>query len=134
MRKLALFAAVCAAAVGAAGSSAAPPEHHAIQVHESFIAPFMSEACGVPVTITLDGVARVTLTRNLSGLVVREHDVLTSFTAVFESPLALAGTGLLSARLGDADAGRATVRVVIGGLLAMAVTYGIGAAVGTQVG
>ncbi len=48
--------------------------------------------------------------------------------------LALAGTGLLSARLGDADAGRATVRVVIGGLLAMAVTYGIGAAVGTQVG
>ena len=30
--------------------------------------------------------------------------------------------------------GRATVRVVIGGLLAMAVTYGIGAAVGTQVG
>ena len=48
--------------------------------------------------------------------------------------LALAGTGLLSARLGDADAGRATVRVVIGGLLAMGVTYGIGAAVGTQVG
>ena len=76
MRKLALFAAVCAAAVGAAGASAAPPEHHAIQVHDSFVAPFMSEACGVPVTITLDGVARVTLTRNSSGLVVREHDVI----------------------------------------------------------
>jgi VIT1/CCC1 family predicted Fe2+/Mn2+ transporter len=47
--------------------------------------------------------------------------------------VALAGTGWLSARLGDADAGRATVRVVIGGLLAMAVTYAIGAAVGTRV-
>jgi VIT1/CCC1 family predicted Fe2+/Mn2+ transporter len=48
--------------------------------------------------------------------------------------LALAGTGLVSARLGEADARRATVRVVVGGLLAMAVTYAIGALVGTRVG
>ena len=48
--------------------------------------------------------------------------------------LALAGTGLVSARLGEADAKRATVRVVIGGLLAMGVTYAIGALVGTRVG
>ncbi len=48
--------------------------------------------------------------------------------------LALMGTGLLSARLGEADARRATVRVVAGGVLAMIVTYGIGALVGTQVG
>ena len=48
--------------------------------------------------------------------------------------LALAGTGVLSARLGDSDARRATLRVVFGGLLAMAVTYGIGSLVGTQVG
>ena len=48
--------------------------------------------------------------------------------------LALAGTGLLSARLGDADARRATVRVVVGGLVAMVVTYAIGSLVGTQVG
>ncbi len=48
--------------------------------------------------------------------------------------LALAFTGLVSARLGSSDAKRATVRVVIGGLLAMAVTYGIGALVGTQLG
>ncbi|WP_242525957.1 VIT family protein [Phycicoccus jejuensis] len=48
--------------------------------------------------------------------------------------LALAGTGLVSARLGDADAQRATVRVVVGGLLAMALTYAIGSLVGTQVG
>ena len=48
--------------------------------------------------------------------------------------LALAGTGLVSARLGQADGRRATVRVVVGGLLAMAVTYAIGALVGTRVG
>jgi VIT1/CCC1 family predicted Fe2+/Mn2+ transporter len=48
--------------------------------------------------------------------------------------LALGAAGWVSARLGDADAGRATVRVVIGGLLAMGVTYAIGALVGTQVG
>ena len=47
--------------------------------------------------------------------------------------VALAGTGILSARLGDADARRATVRVLVGGLLAMAVTYGIGSVVGTHV-
>ena len=47
--------------------------------------------------------------------------------------LALAGTGWLSARLGEADARRATARVVVGGILAMAVTYGIGALVGAQV-
>ena len=48
--------------------------------------------------------------------------------------LALAGTGLVSARLGRADAKRATVRVVVGGLLAMGVTYAIGALVGTRLG
>ena len=63
-------------------------------MHDSFVAPFMSAACGVPVTITLDGVARVTLARNSDGLVVQEHDVLSSFTATFESPVALGGTGL----------------------------------------
>ncbi|WP_235504580.1 VIT family protein [Nostocoides sp. Soil756] len=48
--------------------------------------------------------------------------------------LALAATGLLSARLGDSSARRATVRVVAGGIVAMAVTFGIGSLVGTQVG
>jgi vacuolar iron transporter family protein len=46
--------------------------------------------------------------------------------------LALAGTGLVSARLGEADAKRATLRVVVGGLLAMGLTYAIGALVGTR--
>ncbi len=44
--------------------------------------------------------------------------------------LALALTGWQSARLGDADRARAVRRNVIGGALAMLVTYGVGAAFG----
>lgn len=47
--------------------------------------------------------------------------------------IALVGTGWLSARLGSAPVPRAVARVVMGGVLAMAVTYGIGSLVGTQV-
>ncbi len=47
--------------------------------------------------------------------------------------LALAGTGLVSARLGESDARRATARVVLGGMLAMAITYAIGTLLGTQI-
>ncbi|MFC6014307.1 VIT1/CCC1 transporter family protein [Nocardia lasii] len=43
--------------------------------------------------------------------------------------VALAVTGSVSARLGGSRRGRAVLRVVIGGALAMAITYGIGALV-----
>lgn len=46
---------------------------------------------------------------------------------------ALALTGWLSARFGYGSPGRAVVRNVLGGLLAMAVTHSIGQLVGTQV-
>ena len=42
--------------------------------------------------------------------------------------------GLISARIGDARSGRAVLRLVVGGAAAMAITYGIGTALGTQVG
>ena len=48
--------------------------------------------------------------------------------------LALALLGVVSARLGQAQAGRATLRTIVGGLLALLVTYGIGAALGTVIG
>lgn len=47
--------------------------------------------------------------------------------------LALLVTGSLSARLGGAPGGPAVRRNVLGGLVAMAVTYGIGSLVGTQI-
>ena len=48
--------------------------------------------------------------------------------------LALAMTGAVSAKLGSARVGRAVVRLVGGGALAMAVTFGIGQVVGAGVG
>jgi VIT1/CCC1 family predicted Fe2+/Mn2+ transporter len=47
--------------------------------------------------------------------------------------LALAVTGYISARLGSAAVGRAVLRLVAGGALAMAVTFGIGQLVGAAV-
>jgi len=54
--------------------------------------------------------------------------VLVTFAAML---LALVLTGSLSARLGGAAPKRAIIRVVVGGALAMAITYGIGRLVGT---
>jgi len=50
---------------------------------------------------------------------------------VIVSLIALAALGLTGARLGGANRARATVRVTAWGAIAMAVTYGIGALVGT---
>ena len=54
-----------------------------------------------------------------------------TFAAVL---VALGVTGWLSARLGGADPMRATQRVVLGGALAMAITYAIGNLVGGAIG
>ncbi len=47
-------------------------------------------------------------------------------TTVVAAVLALGITGTLSAHAGGANKTRATIRVIMGGLVAMAVTYGIG--------
>ena len=54
-----------------------------------------------------------------------------TFVAVL---IALAATGALGAYLGQSSPVRPTVRMVVGGAVAMAVTYGIGAAFGQVVG
>ena len=56
--------------------------------------------------------------------------IVATFAAVV---LALVVTGTVSARLGGAPAGRAVLRNVVGGSIAMLVTYGIGALVGLAV-
>lgn len=55
------------------------------------------------------------------------------WATVIAAALALAVTGWISARLGGASEGRAVIRVVLGGLAAMAVTFAIGSVLGTQV-
>lgn len=49
--------------------------------------------------------------------------IVATFAAVL---LALALTGFVSARLGEAHAGRAVIRTMLGGALGMIVTYGVG--------
>ena len=61
-------------------------------------------------------------------LVVADLRVAVTFAAV---TVALAATGVLSARLGGAPVRRAVVRNVFGGALAMAVTYAVGSLLGT---
>jgi VIT1/CCC1 family predicted Fe2+/Mn2+ transporter len=68
------------------------------------------------------------LTITLVGSAAR---VLVTVVAVV---LALALTGWTSARLGYGRPGRAVARNIAGGLFAMAVTYAIGTALGTQIG
>ena len=53
--------------------------------------------------------------------------------AIVVTLVSLAVLGVLGARLGRAPAGRAALRVALGGALAMAVTMGIGALVGTAI-
>jgi len=47
--------------------------------------------------------------------------------------IAMALTGFVSARLGRTPVGRSILRNVVGGLLALAITYGVGNLAGTQV-
>lgn len=58
---------------------------------------------------------------------------LRAFVTVVAVGLALAGTGWTSARIGGAPPGPAVRRNVVGGVLAMAVTYAIGALVGSGI-
>jgi VIT1/CCC1 family predicted Fe2+/Mn2+ transporter len=55
------------------------------------------------------------------------------WATVIAAATALAITGIISAHLGGANVGRALARNVGGGLLAMALTYAIGALVGTRI-
>lgn len=66
----------------------------------------------------------------LTILLLPEH--LRIPLTVVAAATALAITGVTSARLGGAYVGRALIRNVGGGLIAMAITYAIGALVGTQ--
>ncbi|MBW0253378.1 VIT1/CCC1 transporter family protein [Cellulomonas sp. PS-H5] len=59
-----------------------------------------------------------------------EVRVVATFAAVVA---ALVVTGTVSARMGGAPAGRAVLRNVVGGSLAMAITYGVGSVVGLAV-
>lgn len=68
----------------------------------------------------------------LLTVVLTPSDVA-AWATVLVVVVALAGTGFVSARLGYARPGRAVVRNVAGGLLAMGFTFLVGSLLGTQI-
>ncbi|BCJ35773.1 membrane protein [Actinocatenispora thailandica] len=66
----------------------------------------------------------------LAAILLPPHGLRTPITFAVVL-VALAITGTVAAKLGSAPAGRAAVRVVVGGAIAMLVTFGIGHAFGT---
>lgn len=56
-----------------------------------------------------------------------------SIVAVVSTVLALALTGFVSAKLSETHSGRAAIRLVIGGALGLAVSYGVGVIFGATV-
>ena len=68
----------------------------------------------------------------LAAILLSAPDIAVAVTAV-AVVIALVITGSVSAHLGRAPKLRAVLRTVGGGILAMAVTYGIGTLVGAQI-
>src|SRR6476469_8099645 len=85
-------------------------------------------AAGASMLAFVVGAILPMLTITFSPASIRIHVTVVSVAA------ALALTGAVSARLGRSPATRAVLRNVAGGLLAMGVTYAIGAVVGVNIG
>ena len=86
------------------------------------------QAAGASMLAFVVGAVLPMLTITFSPASIRIHVTVVSVAA------ALALTGAVSARLGHSPAMRAVLRNVAGGLLAMGVTYAIGALVGVKLG
>lgn len=93
--------------------------------HEEFTSPWHAALASMGAFLTGSIIPVLTI--------VFIHGHTGIFATVFAAAVALLLTGAVSAHLGDAPKGPAIVRNVVWGLAAMAITYGIGAAVGTQV-
>lgn len=93
--------------------------------HEEFTSPFQAALASM-IAFTIGAVIP------LAAILLTPPSARIAAT-VAAAALALALTGFSSAKLGGASPSRALVRNVTGGMLAMAITYGIGSLVGTAV-
>ena len=96
-RIVAVVAAAALGVVAVAVATAGPPLRFSDGAwNETFQAPWLSDHCGVPVYITIEGKAvRGTLHTNREGLVVREKWTMPAATITFFSPAdEPGGTGL----------------------------------------
>lgn len=109
-------------------------DHDAVDAHTRFGLGLDEDAIVSPLQAALASLIAFTLGGAIPLLAVLIVPGIAKIPATFAAVvLALALTGVISARLGQAAAGRATVRTILGGSFAMLVTYGIGALLGVSV-
>lgn len=110
-------------------------EHDALAAHADAELKLDPDDLANPWLAALSSAIAFTVGALLPLIAVLLPPVAWRIPVVFVSVLlALMLTGTIGALLGGAKVLRPTMRVVIGGALAMIVTYGIGSLVGTAVG
>lgn len=108
--------------------------HNALDAHSRFRLGIDEETIASPMQAALASLVAFTLGGLIPLITVLLVPGVAKVPATFASVvLALGLTGFISSRLGQAASGRATIRTILGGSLAMAVTYGIGALLGVSV-
>ena len=108
--------------------------HDALDAHARVRYGIEEESIASPLGAAFASLIAFTLGGLLPVIAVLFTPVAVKIPAVVASVvLALALTGFISARLGQAKAGRATIRTILGGTAAMAVSYGIGTLLGVSV-
>ena len=109
-------------------------EHDALDAHARVRYGIEEEAIASPLGAAFASLIAFTLGGLLPVIAVLATPVALKVPAVVLAVVvALALTGYISARLGQAKAGRATIRTILGGTAAMAVSYGIGTLLGVSV-
>jgi hypothetical protein len=79
---IAVLALIVAAPTGAGQAS-----HLTIDIHESFLSAFLSNACKTDVVVSFDATLNVTLVYNQTGLLVKEVDPSGGGRVIYSAPL-----------------------------------------------
>lgn len=87
MRKLSMLVAIGVIAAGVAAPTVAadPPRHVTIVDDFGFQSGFLTAACGTPVFVAVDGIVKITLHTDKSG-VLREMDAFANHSISFTAP------------------------------------------------
>jgi hypothetical protein len=89
-----LIAAATQALFLAAPVLAAPPTRIPLELDETFQSRFLSNACGVPVWVHIEGTGTITLFYSRNGALIRELQTYPQgVTSTYYSPVELGGTG-----------------------------------------
>ncbi|WP_300675953.1 VIT family protein [Nocardioides sp.] len=108
-------------------------ESNALQVHANLEFGIDVDDVTNPWSAAAASAVSFTVGAMLPALMILLPSDVRIWATAISVALALALTGWVSAKIGYARPGRAVVRNVVGGVLAMAITWGVGTLVGTNV-